>query len=95
MIKVYILSLMGMVMLYTLRAGYSYAKPYIQKQYQFSILFLSLVDAVQFLGLALAFLFKYFLFDQHFTVTNFTKTGIIMSISYFLMPLMASFGNFS
>ena len=95
MLKVYVLSFSAMVLLYMMRAGYSYAKPYIQTKYQFSLLYLSLVDAFQFIGLGLAFLLKYFLFDQNFTISQFNRNGIIMSIFFLLIPLLPILGTFS
>ena len=95
MLRSYLLTFSGMTLLYMLRAGYSYSKPYIKQQYQFSLLFLSLVDACQFIGLGLAFLLKYLLFDQTYSIIQFRTNGIVMVAAYFLIPLLPLLGSFS
>jgi predicted MFS family arabinose efflux permease len=77
-----------MALLYTLRAGYSYAKPYIRKQYGMSNFFISVVDAFQFCGLGIAFLVKYKIFGNVYTVGEFKTNGLLMCIFYLLMPLL-------
>ena len=92
-LKVYILTFTGMMLLYMLRAGDSYSKPYIRGKYQFSLFFLSLVDAVQFIGLGTAFLLKYLIFDQKFTTNQFKNNGVGMCISYILIPIIPLIGT--
>ena len=67
--KVYILTFSGMTMLYTLRAAYSYARPYIMKEYHMNNLFISFVDAAQFGGQATGFLLKYKLFSNTYSIS--------------------------
>jgi hypothetical protein len=93
--RIYALTFSGMVLLYMLRAGYSYCKPYIKKQYQFSLLFLSLIDALQFIGLGLGFLLKYFLYKQQHTITQFTINGAVMTSIYILIPFIPLIGGSS
>jgi sugar phosphate permease len=87
-LKVYFLTFSGMMLLYMMRAGYSFSKPYIRGQYVFTNFFLSLVDAFQFLGLGIAFMIKYKVFGQKYSIDKLKNHGIGMCIAYFLMPLL-------
>ena len=86
-VRAYLLTFSGMTILYTLRAGYSYAKPYIMRQYSINNLFISVVDAFQFIGQALAFMIKYKM-GYEYTIGEFMKNGMLMCIFYLLMPII-------
>ena len=86
--KIYFVTFMGMVALYMLRAGYVWSKPYFAKKYQLTYLFLSFVDACQFIGLGVAFTLRYYIFNQIYTIKQFTLAGLIMVALYSLIPLV-------
>ena len=91
-IKVYMITISGMLLLYMLRSAYSYSKPYIKAQFSVTNFFLSLVDASQFIGLGIAYTIKYLL-DQHYTVAHLKNHGLVMSLFYLLIPVIPLFGN--
>lgn len=86
--RAYLLTFSGMTLLYTLRAGYSFAKPYIMRQYHISNLFISIVDAFQFVGLGVAFIVKYKLFSNGYSIGEFKTNGLLMCLFYLLMPII-------
>lgn len=87
-VRAYILTFSGMTLLYTLRAGYSFSKPIIAKQYNLNSLAISVVDAFQFFGLSIAFMMKYKLFNNIYTISDFKTNGLLMCLFYLLMPII-------
>ena len=66
--SVYLWTFLAWGLVYCLRAGYGFSKPYFQREFQISNMFLAIIDAFQYSGLAVGFATKYFLYDTRFTI---------------------------
>lgn len=87
-VKVFLLSFTGILMLYMLRSGYSFSKPYLREQYKLSSYYISLMDALIFLGVGIGFMLRYYFAGSGHPIKILRNNGLMMCLFYLCIPML-------
>jgi sugar phosphate permease len=86
-VAAYVLTFVGFAVLYMLRQGYSFSKPYVRAHFHYSILFVSMIDACLYGGMGIGYLLRYKLIDERRPMKHFLCMSLSMCLLFSFLPL--------
>ena len=86
-VTAYVLTFVGLATLYMLRQGYNFSKPYFRTHFQYSILFVSMIDACLYGGMGIGYLLRYRLIDERRPMKHFLCMSLSMCLLFSFLPM--------
>jgi predicted MFS family arabinose efflux permease len=86
--KVFYLSFSSILLVTTLRVGYSSAKPHLKKQYNLESSFLALMDCLIVFGIAIGFMLRFHFLGSGNPIKTLRLNGLMMCFFYLCLPVI-------
>lgn len=90
-LQAYLLTFAAFAILYMLRQGYSYSKPYFRAHFHYPIIFVSILDTCLFTGMAIGYLLRYKLINERQPMKYFLLMSLAMCLFFAFLPVAAIF----
>lgn len=84
--RVVILTFIAYAFMHALRTGYSFSKTYFKEEYEFSNVFLAVLDSTIYLALGIGFLFRYCFLSRHNMLLSYFLAAMLFSLAFILFP---------
>lgn len=90
-IQTYLLTFAAYAILYMLRQGYSFSKPYFRAHFHYPIIFVSILDTCLFSGMGIGYLLRYKLINERRPMKYFLLMSLTMCLFFAFLPMAAIF----
>lgn len=90
--RVVVLTFISYAFMHALRTGYSFSKTYFKDEYNFSNVFLAVLDSVIYLALGIGLFSRYLFLSRHSMILTYFLAAAIFSTAFALFPTFSILG---
>lgn len=91
-VRVFVLTFLAYLIMHSLRTAYSFSKTYFKEEYQFSKLYLAVLDSSIYLAMGVGIFLRYFFVNKKDIISSYFYTGCVYIIAFILFPLLSLTG---